>query len=289
MTEAHERPYRNKVAVLTTMHGKEQVIGPVLKEGLGLIVGLAMGVNTDSFGTFSRDVERTGSQLDAARAKIAAGFEYAPLARIGLASEGSFGPHPFIPFLALGRELLVLIDRDTGLELTGHDAKPGTNYGHAIVNNLEDAVAFTKRARFPDHGLVVMGCDGEQPAPERVLIKDIVDQAALERAVRQAIDVCGSAFVEADMRAHRNPTRMAAIERAARDLVRRYMSRCPGCASPGFDVTERVSGLPCACCGEPTRVIQTEVLSCTQCAHRLERPATMETTADPGRCDGCNP
>ncbi len=289
MTEAHDRPYRNKVAVLTTMHGKEQVIGPVLKEGLGLRVGLAMGVNTDSFGTFSRDVERTGTQLDAARAKIAGGFEYAPLARVGLASEGSFGPHPFIPFLALGRELILLIDRDTGLELTGHDAKPGTNYGHAIVANLEDAFAFAKRARFPDHGLIVLGCDGEQPVPERVLIKDIVDQDSLDRAVRQAIDICGSAFIEADMRAHRNPTRMAAIERAARDLVRRYLSKCPDCASPGFDVTERVSGLPCACCGEPTRVIQTEVLSCTQCAHRLERPATTETTADPGRCDGCNP
>ncbi len=51
-----------------------------------------MGANTDRFGTFSRDIERTGSQLDAARAKIAAGFEYAPSARIGLASEGSFGP-----------------------------------------------------------------------------------------------------------------------------------------------------------------------------------------------------
>lgn len=289
MTAEKDRPYRNKVAVLTTMHGKEQVIAPVFKEGLGLIVGLAMGVNTDRFGTFSREIERTGSELDAARAKIAAGFEYAPLARVGLASEGSFGPHPFIPFLALGRELIVLIDRDTGLELTGHDAKPGTNYGHAIVTNLEDAFAFAKRARFPDHGLVVVGCDGEQLAPERLLVKDIGDQAGLDNAVRQAIDICGSAFVEADMRAHRNPTRMAAIERAARDLLRRYMSRCPGCGLPGFDVTERVAGLPCALCGGGTHVIQTLVLSCSQCGHRLERPATTETTADPRRCGDCNP
>lgn len=289
MTEALERPYRNKVAVLTTMHGKEKVIGPVLNEGLGLIVGLAMGVNTDSFGTFSRDVERTGSQLDAARAKIAAGFKYAPLARVGLASEGSFGPHPFVPSVALGRELIVLIDRDRGLELIGHDASPTTNYGHAFVSCAEDAVAFAARARFPEHGLIVTGCDGEQPAPERVLIKDIVDQDALVSAVRQTIGICGSAFIEVDMRAHRNPTRMAAIERAAHDLVRHYLSKCPTCASPGFDVTERISGLPCACCGEPTRVIQIDVLSCTQCAHRLERPATTETTADPGRCDGCNP
>jgi hypothetical protein len=239
-------PYCNKVAVLTTMHGKEKVIAPVLKDGLGLTVGRAMGVNTDRFGTSSHDIKRTGSQLDAARAKIAAGFEDAALPRVGLLSEGSFGPHTFIPFLALGRELVLLIDRDTGLELIGHDASIDTNYGHAIVSDLEAAAAFAERPRFPVHGLIVMACSGEKPAPERVLIKDIVDQTSLFHAVQRAIDICGFALIEADMRAHRNPTRMAAIERAAQDLVRRYMSRCPACAWPGFDVTERIAGLPCA-------------------------------------------
>lgn len=37
---------------------KERVIGPILRAELELIVGLAMGVNTDHFGTFSREVER---------------------------------------------------------------------------------------------------------------------------------------------------------------------------------------------------------------------------------------
>ena len=77
--------YHNTVAVLTSMHAKERVIGPILQDELGLIVGLATGVDTDKFGTFSREVERNGSPLDAARAKIAAGFEYAPSARVGLA------------------------------------------------------------------------------------------------------------------------------------------------------------------------------------------------------------
>lgn len=93
MTPEEDRPYKNTVAVLATMHAKERVIGPILRDELGLIVGLAMGVNTDQFGTFSREVERTGSQLDAARAKIAAGFEYAPLARVdnALAVSGRTG------------------------------------------------------------------------------------------------------------------------------------------------------------------------------------------------------
>jgi len=61
--------YRKTVAVLATMHRKERATALVLKEGLGLMVRLAAGVDTDIFGTFSRDVERTGSQLDAARAR----------------------------------------------------------------------------------------------------------------------------------------------------------------------------------------------------------------------------
>jgi hypothetical protein len=43
-----------------------------------------------------------------------------------------------------------------------------------------------------------------------------------EAAVREAVMLCGEAFVKTDMWAHRNPTRMAAIERATRDLVRRF-------------------------------------------------------------------
>ena len=111
--------YNNTSAVLATMHGKDRVIAPLLERDLGLRVELALGLNTDRFGTFSREIERKGSQLDAARAKIGAAFENAPYVRVGIASEGSFGPHPHIPFLALDRELILLIDRETVLELIG--------------------------------------------------------------------------------------------------------------------------------------------------------------------------
>lgn len=57
-------------AVLATMHAKEKVIGPVVDRFLGLRLEVTSDVDTDRFGTFSRDIERTGSQLDAARAKI---------------------------------------------------------------------------------------------------------------------------------------------------------------------------------------------------------------------------
>ena len=118
------RPYQHDDAVLVTMHGKERVVAPLLLRALGLRVRLTPGIDTDLFGTFSRDIERTGSQLDAARAKIAAAFEISPGERVAVASEGSFGPHPQIPFMPLAHESVVMKDRVSGLELIGHHAGP---------------------------------------------------------------------------------------------------------------------------------------------------------------------
>ena len=281
--------YNNTAAVLTTMHSKERVIEPILRKGIGLSVKLATGVNTDKFGTFSREVARLGSQLDAARAKIAVGFEYMPAARFGLASEGSFGPHPYIPFLAVGRELVLMVDQVDKMELTGHDLSSDTNFENAVVQDRHQAFDFAQRTGFPAHGLIVMGCRDGQPASDVLFKKDIVDSTALEEAVQEAIKRCGAAFVETDMRAHRNPTRMAAIERATRDLVRRFFLRCPNCGHRGFDVMERIPGLPCASCGDPTHVTKSEALICQLCGHRTERAVATQSTADPVQCHRCNP
>ncbi len=288
MPSASPFAFANEIAILATMHGKERVVAPLLEGALGVRVRVPGGLDTDRFGTFSREIERTGTQLDAARAKIAAAFALEPDARLGLASEGSFGPHPYIPFVPLGRELLVLIDRKTGFELIGHHASLSANSAHVVAASLAEAMAFAERIGFPDQGLIVMGADGEQPAPEHLLVKTIETVDDLQRSVEKAIDRCGAAFVETDMRAHRNPTRMRAIKRATLDLVRRYRSLCPECDRPGFAITERLAGLPCSWCGEPTNALRAEVMVCAGCAHRTERPVEA-ATADPGQCNDCNP
>ncbi len=264
-------------------------MAPLLGQALGLRVERASGLDTDLFGTFSRETPRTGTPLDAARAKVTAAFACAPHARVGLASEGSFGPHPAIPFLPLGVELVLLSDRETGFELTGHDATPDTNFSHALVTDVDGASAFAQRCGFPAHGLIVIGSVDGRPAPDIALVKDVLDRGTLEAAVRKVLAESGAAVVETDMRAHRNPTRLRATERATADLVRRYQSRCPACRHRGFDVTEWVPGLPCASCGAPTRDIQDHILSCSSCGHRETRRASLSPTADPGRCDYCNP
>lgn len=280
--------YCDDRGVLATMHGKEKVIAPLIERFLGLRIEAASGLSTDRFGTFSRDVERTGSQLDAARAKIRAAYDTVPGSQIGLSSEGSFGPHPLIPYLTLEREIVMLIDRTAGLELIGHYATPNTNFSHAMVEDADAANAFAQRVGFPDHGIIVAGCRDGLPAPDIALIKDIATTEDLTSAIDCVISLCSVAFVETDMRAHRNPKRMRAIKRATIDLIRRFRSLCPQCGWPGFAVTERIAGLPCAWCDQPTQLARAEVMSCGGCGWRDER-AVAATKSAPDYCDFCNP
>ncbi len=270
------------------MHGKERAIAPLAARFLGLEVGVAEGLDTDRFGTFSREIERAGTPREAARAKIAAAFRLAPEARVGIASEGSFGPHPQLPFAALNRELVLLRDRKTGLELVGHHATIATNFAHALVTDAAAGLAFAAKAGFPAHGVIVMGVLDGQPAPQLALFKSIGTEAELVAVLGRAIAMTGAAHIETDMRAHRNPRRMRAIRRAMLDLVRRSRSRCPQCARPGFAMTGRVQGLPCAWCASPTHLTRAEVWACEGCAHSEERPV-QATSADPVHCEECNP
>lgn len=59
-------------ASIAAMHGKERVIDPILSRSLGLVGSPAAGIDTDKFGTFSREIERQAGQRETARAKALA-------------------------------------------------------------------------------------------------------------------------------------------------------------------------------------------------------------------------
>lgn len=281
-------PWKDERAVLATMHGKERAIAPLAARFLGLDLAVAEGLDTDRFGTFSREIERAGSPRDAARAKIAAAFKRMQDARIGIASEGSFGPHPQVHFAVLNRELVLLIDRETGLELVGHHATMDTNFAHAVVTDAAAGLAFAAKAGFPASGVIVMGALDGKPAPHLALFKAVDIEAELAAVLGRTIALTGAAHIETDMRAHRNPRRMRAVRRAMIDLVRRSRSRCPACGRPGFAMTDRVFGLPCTWCGSPTHLPRADVWSCEGCGRSEERPVTA-ASADPMHCEECNP
>ena len=102
-------PYAKARIALATRHGKEQALERPLRWGLGAELQIC-NVDTDQLGTFSGEIERREDALSTCRTKAQMGLAATGLA-LGLASEASFGPHPAMPMLAVGQELLVFLDQ----------------------------------------------------------------------------------------------------------------------------------------------------------------------------------
>lgn len=288
MVDWSRRSYWGRRAFLATMHHKERVIAPILRRHVGLRVSPCRDLDTDQFGAFSGERDRVGSAIDAARAKIAAGLAQKSAA-LGLASEGSFGPDPSLPLVPRGREIVLFFDSETGLEVVGTATDQQPRFNHVWVSNTHDAVVFAERIGFPEHGVVVSDRTEGSPRPNKLPFKDITDLDALRMAVTSVLAQSRTAFLQTDMRAHRNPTRMIAIGAAALDLARRLGSRCPSCHCPGYGITEWRPGRRCEWCGLATQEIDLEVLTCLYCGHSEERRAAGPDRIDPALCDRCNP
>ena len=251
-TQTDQQPtncdYRDQQVALLTQHGKEDVIAPVLAKLPGCRVEKVGGFDTDLLGAFTRDIAREGSQLDAARKKARIGMELSGLS-IGIASEGLFGTDPFTGMLPWNRELLIWIDDRLGIEIVATSAGK-TNCSHRLVDSWQEAEDFARSVGFPEHHLVVRPTDEKHLE----LRKGLADWASLQDAVTWALNSAPNrrAFMETDMRAFANPTRMENIRLAAEDLARRLTSLCPECGVPGFSRVELLLGLPCEDCGAPT-------------------------------------
>ncbi|MFO1055639.1 MAG: DUF6671 family protein [Dongiaceae bacterium] len=278
-------PYRDAVIALGTIHGKERAIARPFARRLGAALLLPDGIDTDAYGTFTGEIERYGTMVEAARAKAQLAIERTGLPR-GLASEGSFQPHPLIPGLVRGTELVLFLDRERDLEIRDSVVTQRTNYASRPAAPEEDVDGFLGLIGFPRHALVVTPHRpiGVQPAR-----KGIADRAALAAAIAAAgaASFDGRALLVTDMRAHLNPTRMAVIRAAADRLARRIATPCPACARPGFGLLEIERGQPCAACGGATALLAAEIDGCVGCGHRRRRPRAG--SADPRHCPQCNP
>ena len=305
--------YESQSAVLGTMHNKQVAVGPALREGLGIKVVVPPNIDTDVLGTFTGEITRRGSMHDAALAKARFALRTTGLS-LALASEGSYGPHPYAPFVPVGLELLVLVDSDRELVISESMMCGAVNFSHLICVPGDDISSFLERIGFPEQGLAVRPNQLDSPQPQTLeamrralsnwagrrtkaqsypgLYKEIRVYDDLVWAVRHAasFSLDGRAMIETDMRAHQNPTRMLALGELARRLVKRVATPCPQCASPGFGETDPENGLPCEACSTPTSQVNKEVFSCPACRHTEKRPrADGKLVSDPMWCSLCNP
>ncbi|NBW50293.1 MAG: hypothetical protein EBR49_09435 [Betaproteobacteria bacterium] len=265
------------IALLTLHHKQSAVEGPLREAGFS--VTTVSGFDTDSLGTFTGSVPRQGTQLEAAGTKARLATELSGM-RFGLGSEGSFGPDPYTGMLEWAREVLACYDAETKRWIYALAQGPETNYRQITVHRWEDAARFAHAIGFPEHGLIVgkPGQDGFD--------KDCQDLESLENRVRQVL-AHGPVWLETDMRAHRNPTRMRMIERCAGLLSQRLACHCPACASYGFGEETPIAGAPCESCGLATLATMAKKISCDVCGH--EQRVELVTSVPASRCNYCNP
>jgi hypothetical protein len=281
--------FADRVGVLATMHQKERVIAPLLEQELGIKVVVPQGFDTDVFGTFTREIKRTGDQLEAARLKAEQALSITGES-LAFASEGTFSPHPLIPYIPCNKEIVILLDRINNLEIVGQEFSTETNFNHQLVATPEEAYEFALKVGFPEHGIVVMFDPLTTDKSE--IIKGITTKEQLFEAVTVGLtkSTTGKVHIETDMRALYNPTRMKNIEKATLDLLKKLNQLCPKCSWPGFEVVERKKGLPCALCNFPTQLTRSLIYQCKKCELTQEVlfPDGLDK-ADPAQCMYCNP
>ncbi len=281
--------FQNRTIVIATKHHKEQVIAPLLTGAFNLNVIVPQDFDTDQFGTFTRDIKRRGTQIEAARLKAEAILEKTGES-LAIASEGSFAPHPAFPFISANREIVLLLDKQHDLIIYGEDLSTETNHNHQTVKTVEETLDFAEKIGFPDHALVVM-FDPDTQHPEQIF-KGIQSQEELVKIVELVLQESPDkkAHLETDMRAMYNPTRMTVIKKATENLIKKLNQFCPECHSPGFDIYDRKLGLPCSWCNTPTSLILAEIYQCHRCNFQQEQlfPNSIKT-ADPSYCSYCNP
>lgn len=277
--------FKGRKIIIATQHKKDVVIAPLLENELGTICFIDSNFNTDAFGTFAGEFERIDDPLTTVRNKCIRAMELNNC-DLGIASEGSFGPHPSIFFIPADDELLIFIDKKNDLEIVVRELSTETNFNGKIVQSKDELIAFANNVQFPSHALIIK--QSKEDCSE--MVKGITNWDLLFQVFQQFYNKNGLVYVETDMRAMHNPKRMNVIAKATEKLLNKIKSNCPQCKTPGFGVNDIISGLPCALCNFPTKSTLSFIYVCKKCAfEKEEKYPHGKQKEDAMYCDVCNP
>lgn len=278
-------PYAGDRIGLATIHAKERAIAPPFRRLLDARVVVAPDLDTDALGTFSGEVPRPDALVETSLLKAELVFRTMDV-DCAVASEGSYGPIDRLPLNAGGLEIMAFVDRKRGIRMVETLTTHRTNWRLMTFEAGDPSVArAVKSLGFPDYGVfVIRGSVGGHAVKDLKTLEEVV--AAVDREARLSED--GKAILVADMRAHRNPTRMKVLRALAWKLARRLSTLCPRCGAPGFGHLLSRRGLPCENCGEPTHWIDFEIDGCACCGHAVARPRKDGRATAPRRsCVAC--
>ena len=277
--------FENRTIVIATMHKKESVIAPLLVDNFNLKCIVPSEVNSDSLGTFSGEIERKEDPISTLRQKCLLALKTSKL-DLAIASEGSFGAHPSLFFAQANDELVMLLDTKNNLEIVARELSTETNFAAQTIKNEAELIEFANKVQFPSHGIILRKSEKDYTKT----YKGIINWEDLKFHFEEIKKENGTAYVETDMRALFNPTRMKNIQKATQKLIVKMKSCCPKCQTPGFDVTEAVAGLPCEWCYRPTASTLKYISTCKKCSHQRETLFPNEKEYEsPEFCNHCNP
>ena len=239
--------FKGRSLVIATKHEKEKVIAPLLEQALNVVCFIQEGFDTDTLGTFTGEIERELDPIATARQKCLLAMEVSNC-DLGIASEGSFGPHPSLFFASADDEFLIFIDTKNNLEIIVRELSTETNFNGSEIKHDQELLDFADLVKFPSHGLILR----KSKTDNSDMVKGITNLEDLKKSFHLMLEKFGTVYAETDMRAMYNPSRMTVIKKAAEKLVDKVNSCCPQCNIPGFGVTEAKKGLECSLCASPT-------------------------------------
>ncbi len=146
--------FQNRRLVIATKHQKEKVIAPLLEKELGVACFVPEDFDTDALGTFTGEIERKLDPIATVREKCLRAMDESGC-DLGVASEGSFGPHPVMLLASADDEFLIFIDRRNNLEIIAREISPLTNFDGKEIRNERELMEFADQVRFPSHGLIL--------------------------------------------------------------------------------------------------------------------------------------
>lgn len=262
-------PYAGDRIGLATIHAKERAVAPPFRRLMDARIVVAPNLDTDRLGTFSGEVARPDALVETSLMKAELVFHTMDV-DCAVASEGSYGPIDRLPLNPGGMEIMAFVDRKRGMRVVETLATHRTNWRLMSFGAGDPSVAQAVQSLgFPDYGVfVICSSAGDHPVKDLTNLGEVV--AAVDREARRSAD--GKALVVADMRAHRNPTRMKVLRALAWKLASRLATLCPKCGAPGFGHLASRRGLPCEKCGDPTHWIDFEIDGCSCCGHAVVRP-----------------
>lgn len=274
--------FKNRDLLIVTKHKKEQVIAPLFQNNLGVKFVLSKQFDTDTLGTFSGEIERQQNALETLKLKCLLAMEQEGY-DLAIATEGSFGNHPTVFFAPANDELILLYDKKNNFFIFERHLSLETNFNTQKVTSRAELDSFLEAVNFPSHAVIVKDKDKNWST----IIKGIHDIQIIKKFFEETK---GSFFIETDMRALHNPTRMRIIEEVSNKLLDKINSICPNCHIPGFGVVSAEAGLLCDSCSMPTKSILAHIYQCQNCNYELKKmhPNNKETE-DPMYCDFCNP